>query len=114
MPAKELENRKQLFLVLFSCLVFFFFTEVSYSQYPHPNFQNYTVDDGLPSSEVYHSMQDSKGYFYFPNTNLVLPNKTPMFHWGQATMQSALTHLVKELSELDSNYSERRNALGVN
>ncbi|HTA27853.1 MAG TPA: two-component regulator propeller domain-containing protein [Bacteroidia bacterium] len=28
-------------------------------------FQNFTVSDGLPSSEVYHAMQDSKGFMWF-------------------------------------------------
>ncbi len=28
-------------------------------------FQNYTVNEGLPSSEVYHVMQDSKGFMWF-------------------------------------------------
>ncbi len=58
-------------------------------------------------------MQDPQGYFYFRRYPL-MTNKTPMFHWGQATMLSALSHLVKELSELDSNYSEKGNALVVN
>ena len=30
-----------------------------------PVFKNYTVKDGLPSSEVYHVMQDSKGFMWF-------------------------------------------------
>src|SRR6185312_12695078 len=28
-------------------------------------YRNYSVKDGLPSSEVYHVMQDSKGYMWF-------------------------------------------------
>lgn len=30
----------------------------------HQVLRNYTVDDGLPSSEIYHVMQDSKGYIW--------------------------------------------------
>jgi rhamnogalacturonyl hydrolase YesR len=45
-------------------------------------------------------MQDPKGYFYFRKYPLGI-NKTPMFHWGQATMLAALACLVKELSESD-------------
>ena len=37
-------------------------------------------------------LQDEKGYFYFRKYPLVT-NKTPTFHWGQATMLSALAHL---------------------
>ncbi len=40
------------------------------------------------------NMQDSKGFFYFRKYPLIT-NKTPMFHWGQATMLSALAHLVE-------------------
>jgi hypothetical protein len=39
------------------------------------------------------NMQDNKGYFYFRKYPLMV-NKTPMFHWGQATMLSGLAHLV--------------------
>jgi rhamnogalacturonyl hydrolase YesR len=40
------------------------------------------------------NMQDRKGYFYFRQ----LPGikaKTPMLHWGQATMYKALAHLLE-------------------
>ena len=43
------------------------------------------------------NMQDSKGFFYFRKYPLVT-NKTPMFHWGQATMLSALAHLYQNAS----------------
>lgn len=41
-------------------------------------------------------MQDPEGYFYFRKYPLIT-NKTPMFHWGQATMLSALAHLLAVL-----------------
>lgn len=44
------------------------------------------------------NMQDKKGYFYF-RKNKRTTNKTPMFHWGQATMYKALTHLMLNGSE---------------
>ena len=37
----------------------------AFSQSPQPSFRHYAVEDGLPSSEVYHAMQDSKGYIWF-------------------------------------------------
>jgi rhamnogalacturonyl hydrolase YesR len=40
------------------------------------------------------NMQDPKGFFYFRKYPLIT-NKTPTFHWGQATMLSALAHLYK-------------------
>lgn len=36
---------------------------------PHPVFRQYTVEDGLPSSEVYQVKQDSKGYIWFATGN---------------------------------------------
>lgn len=43
-------------------------------------------------------MQDSKGYFYFRKYPFIT-NKTPMFHWGQATMLAALSVLFKVIKE---------------
>jgi len=36
-----------------------------YPQQLQPVFRHYTVNDGLPSSEVYYTIQDSKGYMWF-------------------------------------------------
>ncbi|HTA81651.1 MAG TPA: histidine kinase [Bacteroidia bacterium] len=36
-----------------------------YSLGQSPGYRNYTVKDGLPSSEVYNCMQDSKGFMWF-------------------------------------------------
>ena len=41
-------------------------------------------------------MQDPSGYFYFRKYPFII-NKTPMFHWAQATMLAALGALYKEL-----------------
>lgn len=38
------------------------------------------------------NMQDGKGYFYYRRYPLIVA-KTPMLHWGQATMFKALAHL---------------------
>ena len=42
-------------------------------------------------------MQDSKGYFYYRKYPL-MKAKTPMLHWGQATMFKALAHLFLEMN----------------
>lgn len=39
------------------------------AQDAHPSFRHYTVEDGLPSSEVYQVKQDSKGYIWFATGN---------------------------------------------
>lgn len=43
------------------------------------------------------NMQDRSGYFYYRRYSRWLVNKTPMLHWGQATMLSALAALYKQL-----------------
>ena len=49
-------------------LILFLLTSVStYSQ--SPSFKKYTVEDGLPSNEVYHVIQDKKGYIWFATDN---------------------------------------------
>ena len=40
-------------------------TFITNAQLPKPAFTNYSMSEGLPSSEVYHAMQDSKGYIWF-------------------------------------------------
>ncbi|HUU33426.1 MAG TPA: hypothetical protein VMW48_05145 [Vicinamibacterales bacterium] len=46
------------------------------------------------------NMQDADGYFYFQRWPLVV-NKTPMLHWGQATMLHALAVLLEKESNAD-------------
>lgn len=43
-------------------------------------------------------MQDPSGYFYYRKYPVVI-NKTPMFHWGQATMLSALAKLLDVIAQ---------------
>lgn len=43
-------------------------------------------------------MQDRAGYFYFQRRR-ILVNRTPCLHWGQATMLSSLSLLLKRLLE---------------
>ena len=47
------------------CLIFLLitFSKIALSQ--TYNYKNYSVEDGLPSSEVYSAFQDSKGYIWF-------------------------------------------------
>lgn len=58
------------------------------------------------------NMQDSQGYFYYRQYPL-LKAKTPMLHWGQATMFKALAHLLLRLkpasamAEVDPLYEEK-------
>ena len=45
------------------------FSAAGSAQEAHPAFKHYTVEDGLPSSEVYQVKQDSKGYIWFATGN---------------------------------------------
>ena len=49
-------------------LVISFITTV-FSQNPEPIYRKYNVDNGMPSSMVYHAFQDSKGYIWFATAN---------------------------------------------
>ena len=46
-------------------------------------------------------MQDASGYFYYRRYPL-LTDKTPMLHWGQATMYAALSLLLNRCAEQSS------------
>jgi len=46
------------------------------------------------------NMQDSRGYFYYRQYPFLVA-KTPMLHWGQATMFKALAHLLMRLQSQD-------------
>jgi hypothetical protein len=43
------------------------------------------------------NLQDPSGYFYYREYHL-LKARTPYFHWGQATMFKALTHLYSKIA----------------
>lgn len=47
---------------------------------------------------IIENIQDKTGYFYFQKHRWTM-NKTPMLHWGQATVLSALAGLLFVLSE---------------
>jgi rhamnogalacturonyl hydrolase YesR len=47
------------------------------------------------------NMQDRSGYFYYRRYPW-LTARTPYFHWGQATMFKALTHLQSKLNHEDA------------
>ncbi|HEV7232398.1 MAG TPA: two-component regulator propeller domain-containing protein, partial [Bacteroidia bacterium] len=52
------------------CALFFFFLFITGRAFAQqPAFKNFGVKDGLPSSEVYSAMQDSKGYMWFCTDN---------------------------------------------
>ena len=45
-----------------------------------------------------HNMQDPSGFFYYRKFPLGVTARTPMLHWGQATMFKGLAHLILRLS----------------
>ena len=44
------------------------------------------------------NMQDRAGFFYYRKYPLGVTARTPMLHWGQATMFKGLAHLISRLS----------------
>jgi len=56
-------------LRLYCCVFFFFWTNLIVAQNPQPFFRNYNTDQGLPSSETYQIIQDSKGYMWIATDN---------------------------------------------
>jgi hypothetical protein len=44
------------------------------------------------------NMQNRSGYFYYRKYPLGVTARTPMLHWGQATMFKGLAHLILRLS----------------
>ncbi|MBI5541742.1 MAG: histidine kinase [Bacteroidia bacterium] len=58
-----LNFKKSLWFILFLLVV----NICTYAQ--SPVYKHYSVADGLPSSEVYHVFQDSKGYIWFATVN---------------------------------------------
>jgi hypothetical protein len=40
------------------------------------------------------NMQGPRGFFYYRKYPFGLTARTPMLHWGQATMFKALAHLI--------------------
>ncbi|HEY0031097.1 MAG TPA: two-component regulator propeller domain-containing protein [Bacteroidia bacterium] len=57
-------------LSLFACqLILATLFMKAFAQNAHPAFKQYTIEDGLSSSEVYQVKQDSKGYIWFATGN---------------------------------------------
>ncbi len=54
---------------IFLSLISFFSYALVYAQSPHPAFKQYSVEDGLPNSEVYQVKQDAEGYLWFATGN---------------------------------------------
>jgi hypothetical protein len=51
------------------------------------------------------NMQDASGFFYYRRLPGIV-NKTPMLHWGQATMHKALAQVLLKMS--DHNVSRQK------
>ena len=56
-------------LRIYCCVFFLFWANLIVAQNPQPFFRNYNTDHGLPSSETYHIIQDSKGYMWIATDN---------------------------------------------
>ena len=68
------------------------------AQDPQPAWRNYNTDHGLPSSEVYVAMQDSKGYMWFGTDNGVSRFDGYEFR-NYGTTDGLLNNVVFDLQE---------------
>lgn len=62
------KNYKKLDFTL-SVIYGLFASSLSFSQNIHPVYRNYSISEGLPSSEIYMAIQDSKGYIWLGTDN---------------------------------------------
>jgi len=76
---------------------------VALAQNAEPVFRRYTVNDGLPSSMVYHALQDSKGYIWFATANGV--SRFDGYRFENFDLQSGLVD--NEVFEIYEDYKHR-------
>jgi len=50
-------------------LILFLVSSRILAQNPHPYFQNYTTEHGLPSSEIHCTVEDKNGYIWIATDN---------------------------------------------
>ncbi len=105
---RKILNRKCFFNIRNLISIFFLFGVILNSidvlaQNPEPVYRRYTVDDGLPSSLVYHVFQDSKGYMWFATGNGV--SRFDGYKFENFDMQSGLVD--NEVFEIYEDYKHR-------
>ncbi len=99
----ELNFQKWKLLVVSLFSLIFFFSIQSYSQNPEPVFRRYTVDNGLPSSVVYHVFQDTNGYIWFATANGV--SRYDGYRFENFDLQSGLVD--NDVFEIYEDYKHR-------
>lgn len=76
---------------------------VAFAQKTEPVFRRYNVNDGLPSSTVYHAFQDSKGYIWFATANGV--SRFDGYKFQNFDLQSGLVD--NDVFEIYEDYKHR-------
>ncbi|NOU19691.1 MAG: histidine kinase [Bacteroidales bacterium] len=99
----ELNVQKWKLIVVFLLSFSFLFSIQSYSQNPEPVFRRYTVDNGLPSSVVYHVFQDTNGYIWFATANGV--SRYDGYKFENFDLQSGLVD--NDVFEIYEDYKQR-------
>jgi len=94
----------QLKRIIYLSLLFLLNSATLFSQNnAEPVFRKYTVDDGLPSSTIYHVFQDSKGYIWFATANGV--SRYDGYKFENFDLQSGLVD--NEVFEIYEDYKHR-------
>lgn len=78
-------------------------TRFAFAQKAEPVYRRYTVDDGLPSSLLYHAFQDSKGYIWFATANGV--SRFDGYKFENFDLQSGLVD--NDVFEIYEDYKHR-------
>jgi len=73
---------------------------VSAQNIAHPSFRQYTTNDGLPSSEVYHILQDKKGYIWIATDNGM--SRFDGYEFHNYSVKDGLVENVIFMMQLDS------------
>ncbi|MDD5570216.1 MAG: two-component regulator propeller domain-containing protein [Bacteroidales bacterium] len=75
--------------IIFRIIILLIIISLSFSAFPQSSiYKHYSTDDGLPSSEVYHVFQDSKGFIWF-GTNYGV-SRFDGYHFKNFDTQSGL------------------------
>ena len=96
-------NSNALLKKIFFAIAFIFIVVNLSAHNIEPIYRKYTVDNGLPSSVVYHAFQDSKGYMWFATANGV--SKYDGYRFENFDLQSGLVD--NEVFEIYEDYKHR-------
>lgn len=100
---RSLIRPRNLLIQIFLVITLVFSLSTLFAQNPEPVYRRYNVDNGLPSSQVYHVFQDSKGYIWFATGNGV--SRYDGYKFENFDLQSGLVD--NDVFEIYEDYKHR-------